>query len=205
MRAYGVWRRAAGSREMLHPKGDINDSLSESIAYYLHMTLPHGFTGFTPGRARVISRVFYLQMSWLILEIACMHSAIQLGKTYRQLPSHGMKQHLGVLDLYVSFFIWSLICFHSPDAILASGLTFELFHQIYYCELSKCKKFGYPDNTILGLTTCDNCDVNSVHLVEQIQTKLFDLYDKIKPLRHLLYGTSPIDSNVEKFFAPERL
>ena len=52
--------------------------------------------------------------------------------------SHGMHQHLGALDLYVSFFLWRLVQFEF-GARVSAVLDFVQWHQKYYWDAIDCK------------------------------------------------------------------
>jgi hypothetical protein len=121
--AYGNWQIDMTPNVEEHfPTQTPQDSLTPHVAYYLHMCLPQippgGIDPFqVPGSGQAARRL-YIELSWVILAIACVATLFEEGKRYgdgRQ--SHGPQQHLGVLDFYISYFIWRLVEFDHTEQV----------------------------------------------------------------------------------------
>ena len=145
---YGHWRVANNPAAARRPRRLKTDSDAPVIAYYLHMCLPHmnvpnhnAFGVFVVPAVRDSVRKLYIQQSWLLLEIACLATLLEDGtvtKVPRGSRSHGLHQHRGVLDLYVSFFIWRLVEFRYGSIVHRKGLDFVQWHQKYFADARNC-------------------------------------------------------------------
>jgi len=128
---YGVWQVANNPRVLQMPNNHKQDSETPAIAYYLHMCLPYqvnrngdAFQN-VPRNARRSVRALYLKLCWIVLEIACLGSLLLEGtKTKRgSKRSHGLHQHRGVLDVYVSYFFWHLALLQNGHQVGRPGLS----------------------------------------------------------------------------------
>ena len=203
-RAYGRWHVANIPHMRASPLLAKTDSESPCIAYYLHMCLPIQVSPYHDPflpinvRVRVSARGVFLQLCWIILEIACLATLLREGtvtKPRNQKRSHGMHQHKGVLDLYVSFFFWRMIQFESGQFINHGNLDFVQWHQKYYSDITNCPGFlSRPDASgIIGRLMFGNTDVSGKALLRQIQTRLVNFYTHdLWPLRLLITGMIPI-------------
>lgn len=201
--AFRSWTFDPGEHEEEHPNYTKDDIMDPHVAYYLHLCLPfldapsdNPFnTTDMPGTVRT-ARSLYLELSWVILEIACIATLIDKGHLYdKGSRSHGMAQHWGALDIYVSFFVWRLCEFHHRKAIHKSGLDFPQWHQKYFCEAIHCPAL-YPGrilpNTTIGQLVCPATDMNSRDLVETICTNLVELYSHtLENLRWFVTANPP--------------
>ena len=220
--AYGTWKRKgpANAQPDIYPsQGADTDPLAPHIAYYLHMCLPFSaavnqdFIQNAPNLAgsQRAARCTYTELCWIILIIACTATLTEQGKTYGDHKlSHGMHPHYGVLDVYVSFFIWRLVHFDYSRELAGSGLDFVQWHQKYFWDAVHCPGINSVDNLIVGQTCYMTVQQNSRALVEQIGRKLMDLYTgQLKPLIQLVTNTlplpaalSPEEDFVKRFFIP---
>ena len=171
----------------LSPLMGKSDSEAPCIAYYLHMCLPYQAAAngdaFRAVHAlrRDAGRALYLQLSWIILEIACLATLLQEGtvtKPANAKRSHGMHQHRGVLDVYVSYFFWRMMQFEYGSLINATGLDFIQWHQKYYCDLKNCPGFlSRPvPGGVVGRLMFGNTDVYGRRLLREICTRLVNFY-----------------------------
>ena len=153
LNAYGRWSKTAAAPS-LNPRGNPSDDVSPHVAYYLHMCLPFvdlahpdpfAATIATPNM-RGPARILYLELSWIILEIACVATLRDQGKLYAPVGarSHGPHQHSGVLDVYVSYFLFRLLQFESGRQVQREGLDFVQWHQKYYWDAINCKDLFPP-------------------------------------------------------------
>lgn len=189
--AYGVWQRAGGAGTVC-PQRIPDEPVGPFVAYYLHLCLPHAggnenddvFDTVVLRDSKIAARRLYLELSWVILEIACMASLVVDGKARDQKVSHGLHQPYGVLDLYVSFFMWRLLQFEYPEEIAASALDFVQWHQKYYCVALGCHKLGLDSTQpVLALSAFGSTAVGTKTLLKDICAKIIGLYDgPLQPL-----------------------
>jgi hypothetical protein len=143
--------------------------------------------------SEITARCAYLELSWLMLEIACLASLLMEGKSRGKNLSHGLHQHYGVIDLYASYFLWRLLQFEHPKEIQTSGLDFTQWHQKYYCVAIGCRGLGLNHSSpILGTKAFGNTRTSTKLLLEGICTNLIDLYTgALEPLVMLVTNTFP--------------
>lgn len=219
--AYGNWTCPNPAVVSLHPAYDATDAVAPHVAYFLHTCLPFVSDAHPdpfdnaamPGSVRT-ARTLYIELSWLILEIACIATLIEFGHRYDGGGrSHGMQQHWGALDIYVSFFLWRLFEFDHKEAVLRTGLDFQQWHQKYFWDVIHCTAlFPAPlPNATVGVTVYNSTDINSRDLLELICERLMDIYlVKLPPLFNFLRGFNPAppltDEQlfVNKYFLPLR-
>ena len=210
---YGHWRvqAAFGRRSPLLSKAD---SDAPAIAYYLHMCLP--FQG--PGqhakfqnfqRRAKQARSFYLEMCWIVLEIACLAILLEEGtvtKPRGSKKSHGQHQHLGVLDVYVSFFYWRLMQFTFGKSPRVQELDFVQFHQKYFVEIRNCPGIlAEADRTVTtGTLVYQTTNQPGVDLVEQICDRLVQQFQGVlQPFFHFCAGIPRrVTPTIREYFLP---
>lgn len=219
--AYGHWTCPNPAVITMHPAYDASDAVAPHIAYYLHTCLPFvSLANPDPFNVRVMpgsvrsARGLYIELSWVILEIACLASLIEFGHRYDGgARSHGMQQHWGALDIYVSFFLWRLFEFNHKEAVQRRGLDFPQWHQKYFWDIIHCTAlFPRPPlpNATVGVGVYNTTDVNSSDLLELICDRLMDIYeDRLPPLFNFLRGYKPTPLTekqlfVNQFFLPLR-
>jgi hypothetical protein len=161
--------------------------------------------------SEVTARCAYLELSWLMMEIACLASLLMEGKSRDKKLSHGMHQHYGVVDLYASYFLWRLLKFEHPKAIQTSGLDFTQWHQKYYCVAIGCRGLGLNHSgPILGTQAFGATQTSTKLLLEGICANLIDLYTgALEPLVMLVTNTLPSPLTKEqqcavRYFLPLR-
>lgn len=193
--AYGVWRKAPGAFTR-HPDGTPSDDLTPALAYYLHMCLPFlnpplepdpFLTDIRNPAMHQHARSLYLQLCWIILEIACVATLRDVGRLYAPMGarSHGPQQHAGVLDLYVSFFIFRLMQFEFGTLVRREGLDFVQWHQKYFWDALNCRGLFPTEeiSAVLGSRVYTSVKQPSRDLVQDICGGLMDLYNnKLRPL-----------------------
>lgn len=211
--AYGNWDiDMAANAERNSPSRTANDFLTPHIAYYLHMCLPRGPVNpfHIPGSGNSARRL-YLELSWIILTIACVATLIEDGKRYGDgRLSHGPQQHLGVLDFYVSYFFWRLIEFEHTERVRHVGLDFIQWHQKYYWEAVHCKAL-FSSNTgaacnFIGFLAYGTTHQNSSAFVQEICDRLMRLYaGPLQPLVLFVSGQQQgLPSEIRDYFVPLR-
>ena len=225
---YGVWTSApgAGSRA---PRGRNDDDLTPAIAYYLHMCLPfidaanpvNPFDDIllpasavpNPVAMKRSARTLFLELSWLILEIACVATLKERGRLYAPegTRSHGPHQHAGVLDFYVSYFIFRLMHFEYNVDLQREGLDFVQWHQKYYSDAINCKELfkdnaGVAHDGLLASMVCATTVQPSRLLLEEICGGLLRLYNEtLKPVIEFTRGRQaqiPLPLGVKRYFLP---
>jgi len=209
---YGHWTISADP-PIVSPTNAKTDSDAPCIAYYLHMCLPYDddpnrdpFEDFHV-RHKADARALYLQLSWIVLEIACLATLLQEGTVTKanSKRSHGMHQHRGVLDLYVSYFLWRLIQFEHGPALLLNNIDFYRWHQIYFSDSRNCPGFlSYADRQVVtGRLMFGATDVDSKVLLLDISTRLVGYY-RSHFSRLALFLTSPaaVPAFLSDYFPP---
>ena len=208
--AYGSWQiRNLNTRRA--PRLTKTDSDAPAIAYYLHMCLPFQdagtpdfFTRFRGRVHRVGARCVFLELCWVVLEIACLATLNDEGtvtKPRNSKKSHGQHQHLGVLDLYVSYFLWRLSVFCMGNR---GQLDFVQFHQKYFCDARNCP--GLLSEVDRALTTgklmYNSSNRPARSLVELICFNLIHYYkNDLLPLLELCTG-GRVARPIENYFLP---
>jgi hypothetical protein len=207
-RASKAWYRKKQSPEQLYPtRASTEDPVSPHIAYYLHMCLPFRdpadpdvFDDLIGRNSGIAGRSTYTELCWIILMIACLATHIEKGSLHGDhKPSHGQHQQYGVLDIYVSFFIWRLCEFDYGPELARSGIDFVQWHQKYFWEAVHCRGMD-KYLAVVGLAAYGSVEVNSRALVQDICAKLMQLYmGPIKPLIMLITGSiqPEIDTSTE--------
>lgn len=219
-RGYGRWRIANNPNMTHSPLLAKSDSEAPCIAYYLHMCLPFQAAQNNDPFAAVSQplrnsgRALYLQLCWIMLEIACLATLLQEGtvtKGRNVKKSHGMHQHRGVLDLYVSYFFWKMIQFEFGLLVNRVGMNFVQWHQKYYCDAKNCP--GLLDRPaaagIIGRLMFAHSDVGGRALLRQICRRLVDFYQvELAPLVVHVCGQvypAPPGPTVHQYFLPVRV
>ena len=197
--AYGVWKRKGRKEPERYPvRVADHDPTAPHIAYYLHLCLPYKanpaedvFAGLGPSKEA--ARTTYTQLSWLLLVIACIATQIEQGTTYKKHRlSHGMHQHYGVLDLYVSFFFWHLMQYDYAKGLRAQAIDFVQWHQKYFWEAVHLHGIGARDHIVVGLAAYSTVQMPSKPLIEDICERLMNLYTgPLRPLVALVIGSMP--------------
>ena len=207
--AYGVWQVQNGGVRRA-PRRIKTDSEAPAIAYYLHMCLPHQgagqqnyFNRFRPTALRLATRQVYLELCWVILEIACLATLLDEGtatKPRETKRSHGRHQHLGVLDLYVSYFFWRL-------AVYCLGgrkqMDFVQFHQKFFSDARNCPGL-LPESSrrvTTGSLMYSASSQSAKGLVEEICSYLmFYFKNELQPLVELCCGGGDVDKPIKEYF-----
>lgn len=209
--AFGYWRQSAPLHRSQHPAGNQTDDLAPMVAYYLHLCLPYD----APFDVRVINggmakpaRTLYIELSWIILMIACVATSRDLGTLYKPLGSrsHGPQQHSGVLDFYVSYFIFRLMQFEYGEQVHRQGLDFVQWHQKYFWDALNCRGlFPSRDSTsLLGAMVYSNVVQPSRDLIAEIGAGLIRLYERdLNPLiRFVTNQRVDLPLDITQYFLP---
>jgi hypothetical protein len=213
-RAYGRWRVHQHPHPITSPNLVKADSDAPAIAYYLHLCLPFrdavGADGFRGIRAnmRDTARAHYLQQCWLILEIACLATLLEENTVTKphSRKSHGMHQHLGALDVYVSYFFWRMIQFRYAVIVNRRGMSFIEWHQKFYCDARNCRYdllSEHDRRTTTGQLVYAQTDVPARTLVQTIGRRLVNYYrnDLTMLFRHII-GDQYVSRHVKDYFVP---
>ncbi len=198
------------------PRRNKADSDAPIIAYYLHMCLPFQ-TGGTPNffqqaefrhPVRAHARSLYLELCWVVLEIACLATLTEEGtvtKPRGSKKSHGQHQHLGVLDLYVSYFLWRLMIYSYGNR---GYMDFVHFHQKYFCDARNCSGLlSARDRAVTtGRLMYNTSNLPARRLVEQICYNLMGYFlNELKPLFQLCTGGLDPPPEVKEYFLPPQV
>lgn len=224
--AYGQWRLGPiPAVNVARPARDGTDSDSSHVAYYLHLCLPRMAQAATnvfhiliplgaPAdlaritRLRTSARCLFLEQCWLLLEIAAMATLVEEGKVtdVNQPLSHGMQQHYGVLDLYVSYFIFRLVQFRYGNLLRATGVDFVQWHQKYYWDMTRCKGL-FPhgiQSTVFAQTAYGTTSQPSKALIEQIGRSLvrFTRRNLLMLIRMVIGDHQRVPAPIKNYFVP---
>jgi len=211
--AYGNWR-VQNAVMTAHPSLRKSDSEAPAIAYYLHMCLPPHPAGapapfhmFGHRHRRVTA--FYLEMCWLILEIACLAILLEEGTVTKPSgtgKSHGEHQHAGVLDVYVSFFLWRLMRFQYGRRPSVRRIDFIQFHQKYYADAKNCPGLlnDAERSVITGRLVYSSSNQAGKALVTEICRLLMDCYEvKLdQMISHCAGLNGAVPRHVREYFLP---
>jgi hypothetical protein len=211
--AYGRWTQQAGSLIVNHPTLDASDSAAPHVAYYLHMCLPlinpanpDPFNILGAGRA---ARRLYIELCWLVLEIASLANLIEEGKRYSVggKLSHGLHQHLGALDFYVSYFLWRLCYFEFMHTRGLRDLDFIQWHQKYYWDAVNCPALFPRGTDLIGSMVYANTSINARVLLKDIADGLMVLYSRqLQPLIQFIVlegvARAALPLGVSSYFLP---
>ena len=213
-RAYGRWRVHRHPHGVTSPNLVKGDSDAPAIAYYLHLCLPFrtpaGVDGFQGLHAnmRETARAHFLQQCWLILEIACLATLLEENTVTKphSRKSHGMHQHLGVLDVYVSYFFWRMIQFRYAVIVNRRGMSFIEWHQKFYSDARNCRHDllnAHDRRTTTGQLVYTQTDVPGRTLVQTICRRLINYYrhDLTMLFRHII-GDALVSRQVRDYFVP---
>lgn len=210
--AYGHWRLQNNARP--RPRLIKTDSDAPCIAYYLHMCLPFriadgqdGFEMFGVNMRKPV-RTLYLELSWLLLEIACLATLLEEGtvtKPRNSKKSHGQHQHLGVLDLYVSYFMWRLMQFEFGRLIARTSLDFVQWHQKYFADARNCPGLldANEQRVTTGTLMYGTSNQSGQALVSQLCTNIMRFYS-VKLSDMIVHAVGPdgnIPSEISNYFA----
>lgn len=180
--AYGHWTVRHNAPRVDHPTLDASDSAAPHVAYYLHMCLPLIDAAqpdpFNVPRSGQAARKLYIELSWIVLEIASLANLIEEGKRYSVggKLSHGMQQHLGALDFYVSYFLFRLCQFEHKEAMSQRGVNFIQWHQKYYWDAVNCPDLFPRGTDLIGTRVYANTSVDARTLLQDIASGLMTLY-----------------------------
>lgn len=115
-----------------------------------------------------------------------------------------MHQHLGALDLYVSFFLWRLVLFEYGSRV-AGHLDFVQWHQKFFWDAISCKGLFHGGRVydVIGRFAYGVTNQPARALVEGICKKLIRLYErKLRPLVMLVARLEPVPREVKDYFVP---
>ena len=212
--AYGHWRytRVPAVGNVVHrPDQTTQDSTAPHVAYYLHMCLPfqaapnlNPFRVVHGGVRRQRARTMFLEQCWLILEIAALATHLEEGRVMTGTRrSHGMHQFYGVLEIYVSFFLWRLIQFRYGRFLGRHDMNFVQWHQRYYCDAINCD-FLFRRNerrVLIGQRMYGRTTQPGGALVEQICKRLMRHFNtKLRPLILLVARQPNIPPEISDYF-----
>ena len=174
-RAMGRWTYARADGESDMPARDASDHIAPFVAYYLHACLPYARNVREFPIKREGARCFYVEMSWILLEIAAIGCLIDQGKQNASGKlSHGLQQHYGVLDLYISYFLWRMIRYELVKR--RSLLSFVQWHQKYFWDAINIPSMHVRGISTIGLMVIGDTRVATADLVSNICDTLCSLY-----------------------------
>jgi len=209
--AYEKWTCPNPGTFTQHPSK--HDCIDPLLAYYLHMCLPwvraENGTYFTKtrfGQAYAKARELYIELCWLVLEISCLLRNFYGPKSHNQGKySHGLKEQLGPIDFYVSFFMWRLVQFENLDELHGTSVDFIQWHQKYFCEAEFCPDLNSGRVPALFGPDLD-VDINAASrvVVQEVCRKLVGLYrEKLRKVGWFIVGKNPDQTrDIKTFFVP---
>lgn len=181
--ASGHWTVVAGAADMRMPERvNKKDPLAPHVAYALHLCMPFEDGAAADPFPTPAARRVYLELSWLILQVAHLLRLIECGKLNDEDESHGIQQHYGALDMYVSFFLWHLMRFEFGKRCMLPD--FVQWHQKYFWEAIRMPAFDGRGFPTVGIAACPTVgDADSRGIFERICAALMRLYqEELRPL-----------------------
>ena len=208
--AYNRWRPRANGAPVNHPTLDASDSAAPHVAYYLHMCLPsinvaHPDPFNIPGSGQA-ARKLYIELCWIVLEIASLANLIEEGKRYSPggKLSHGMQQHLGALDFYVSYFLFRLCYFEHKEDMSRRGVNFIQWHQKYYWDAVNCPALFPRGTDLIGTRVYTNTSIDARTLLQNIAEGLMALYtgEMAQLVQFVAGNTAGLPLEITSYFLP---
>lgn len=176
-----------------------DDALSPAIAYYLHMCLPFGDHEVKRDQNK---KVQYQALAWIVLELACVLCEYKIGPEND--PDHKknqmLKSHLGVVELYISFFCWRVFSLFTPDF----DIEFSKWHQVYFWCALDCRKL-FPSRQV-GKMMVDEFSFSfegrtSRSLLQKTFKNLWKICEALQPLAQLVSGDyEDLDEDIGLYF-----
>ena len=148
------------------------DYFAAYVACYLQSCFPVNVNGVRP-----ILRQLYSKLAWISLQVACCISQYMKGVQGTGYQPRNPKSQLGVLELYVSYFAWTLACGEDPR--MMNRLDFKKWHQMYVWDLVNSPLLLEDGVRLIGKEVVPEVmNVDSKLFVRQVSNKLLTLYDR---------------------------
>lgn len=167
-----------------------NDYMSAYIAFFLRMCLPSSRL----DSHKQLARQVYFKCCWLVLQVTCLICEYKNGTGNKGKWSHHPKSLLGAIELYVSYFGWTINCYQYP--LLQERITFARWHQMYVWDLPNSKLF--LDRNIQMLYSAILLEATPsapLDLVKRVADKMLNAHlDFLDPLGKMIAG---INNEVE--------
>ena len=201
------WTRDGGER--------LQDGMAPRVAYYLHLCMPYVSNpdqdwfqnvDASPETRRTMRR-FYVQQSWLVLQVACLCGTIERSEVEGSTAlTAGTKAYTGSLDFYVSYFCWRLFLFEHGDT-MHRALDFAQWHQKYMWHAHGCPGLDLPRKQTIGAAVEPGGSPAAKGLVEAVQRRLVRLYRRtLRPLTDFLRGVGHPRPEIGQYFVhPSKL
>lgn len=186
--SYQHWTAKRGQVGKKHPERNptVRDRCDTAyLAYYLQMCMSPDFfqaipaNQANPGNAYITwTKQIYTKLSWIILEIACLCCEYKLGAQNLD-PSKTRRTArclLGCIELYTSFFGWTLACYQRPQ--LQGEIDFAKWHVWYVSDLEGSSSF-HDNNRMTLLASAiipSQCNIASRSLFQQVCSNLVQAY-----------------------------
>jgi hypothetical protein len=200
--AYGNWNKHAKILKKM-PTQDGNDDLAPAVAYYLHMCLPQGFKEFdVPDQNKRGALVTYVELSWILLNIAAVLTHLDQFQavTGQDKINYGHQHHRGVIDLYVSYFLWRLFYLAHWEYLNEHQIDFVVFHTMFFTQAANCKGlYSESSGYVIGQRVCRNTKVAAPKLIESILAGLLRQQTKLKPMFEFIKGVK-VNRNIQQYF-----
>ena len=225
----------------VHQKAE--DIMGPAVAYYVGMCMPADWGAMA---ARPNQKTLYLYLCWIVMEVTCLVCEFVRGNRnnkhgkllqviscvcdmslvyvwYVTCTWQSPKSHLGSIELYASFFAYTLLSYTRPR--LREVIGFQQWHQQYFWFAWKCDAL-FPDERrerrlwayqaiplpCSGASTAsDPCvqiiptasdGMSSRELLEMISGRLVALLIPLTRLVDNLLGVGEVRPGVQKYFLP---
>jgi hypothetical protein len=149
------------------------------IAYYIHQCLAP--LRVVPANTRIVMkdmlRRTMARLAWIILQVTCLVCEKQLGAQKSGQQRRTTKTLVGNIELYASYFGWTLACFQYP--VIRTRCTFSKWHVFYVSDLQNSESFETHETSLLADEVIPpHCDIPSKDLLKQVCTNLLQTYQR---------------------------
>jgi hypothetical protein len=154
------------------------DYFGAYIAFYLHSCLPHNLKkpAHMENNATFLhAKQVYLKCAWITLQTVCLICEYKKGAESSGKWNNHPKSLLGNIELYLSYFAWTLLNFKFPE--LQEKLGFMQWHQMYVWDLPNSVSFWKYKIELIGLEIIPvNIPTNVEDFISNVSNKMITVF-----------------------------
>lgn len=154
------------------------DYFGAYIAYYLHSCLPHSLNKpahMANQNVFKVAKQVYLKCCWIVLEVACLICEYKKGAEDKGKWNQHPKSSLGNIELYLSYFAWTLLNYKFPD--IQTHLGFTQWHQIYVWDMPNSPSFWKHKVELLALEIIpQNIPTDVLDFITNVSNKMISMF-----------------------------